>query len=349
MTVVLLAIALWASGAWLNVPRLLRWAGIALLWAGGLLIHLTLPDDAPLRLYIGGDARIWGAIGVVVALIAAYRAGLGALRARAKAAAIAPIAPTAGPFAAGEITRYSRHILLREIGGAGQARLKAARVLVVGAGGLGSPALMYLAAAGVGTIGVIDDDVVDDSNLSRQIIHWAAALGLPKVQSAQQTLAALNPFVTVLPYQRRMDAASQSLIADFDLILDGSDNMATRYLVNQAAVAAGKPLISAALTQWEGQISLYHPAAGAPCYACIFPQAPAAGLAPACAQAGVLSPLPGVLGAMMAVEAVKHLTGAGTGLAGRLVMYDALDGQTRSIQIARNPSCPVCGAAGKHP
>ncbi len=339
MIVLVLAVALWVLGWALATPKLLRWGAIAMLWAGAVLVHLTLPDDAALRASIGGDARTWGAVGVVAALLLAYRAGLAALRRRA---APLPPAPPSGPFAAGEIARYSRHILLREIGGAGQARLKAARVLVIGAGGLGSPALLYLAAAGVGTIGVIDDDVVEDSNLSRQIIHMTDALGVPKVQSAKETLNALNPYVTVLPYQRRMGGDTQSLIAEYDLILDGSDNMATRYLVNTACVAAGKPLISAALTQWEGQISLYHPPLS-PCYACIFPHAPEAGLAPACAEAGVLSPLPGVIGAMMAVEAVKHITGAGEGLAGRLLIYDALDAQVRSITVARNAKCPVCG------
>lgn len=342
MSVLVLAGAIWAAGHWFAVPKALRWAGIALLWAGVMLIHLTLPDGAALRANVGGDARVWGAVGVLVALAFGYTAALGWLRQRAQTAQRADVSPN-GLFAAGEIARYSRHILLREVGGAGQARLKSAKVLVIGAGGIGAPALMYLAAAGVGTIGVIDDDMVDDSNLSRQIIHKTDALGLPKVQSAQQTLNALNPYVTVLPYQRRLDTATQALIADFDLVLDGSDNMATRYLVNTACVAAGKPLISAALTQWEGQISLYHPPR-APCYACVFPHAPKAGLAPACAEAGVLSPLPGVIGAMMAVEAVKHITGAGQGLAGRLLIYDALDAQVRSITVARNANCPVCGA-----
>lgn len=341
MIVLILAAVLWGLGWALRTPKSIRWGGIALLWAGVVLVHLTLPDDAPLRASIGGDARTWGAIGVVAALVLAYRAGLAALR---KHATPQPPVPPSGPFAAGELARYSRHILLREIGGAGQARLKSARVLVIGAGGLGSPALMYLAAAGVGTIGVIDGDVVEESNLSRQILHRDAALGLPKVQSAQETLAALNPHCTVLPYHRRMDAETQSLIAEYDLVLDGSDNMATRYLVNAACVAAGKPLISAALTQWEGQISLYHPP-HAPCYACVFPHAPEAGLAPACAEAGVLSPLPGVIGAMMAVEAIKQISGAGEGLAGRLMIYDALDAQVRMIGVTRNARCSVCGMA----
>ena len=343
MSVFVLAAVLWGLGWALRTPKALRWGGIALLWAGVVVVHLTLPSDSVLRASIGGDARTWGAIGVLGALVAGYRVALAALRRRA---APPPSAAATGPFVDEELGRYSRHILLREIGGAGQSRLKSARVLVIGAGGLGSPALMYLAASGVGTLGVIDDDLVENSNLGRQIIHHAVALGLPKVQSAKDLLNAQNPYVTVLPYQRKLDVDTQSLISAYDVILDGSDNMATRYLVNAACVAAGKPLISAALTQWEGQISLYHPP-HSPCYACVFPHAPEAGLAPACAQAGVLSPLTGVIGAMMAVEAVKHITGAGETLAGRLLMYDALDGQVRSIKVAQDPACPICGAAQK--
>ncbi len=337
--VLIMMVSIWALGNKLAVSKTKRFAIISGFWILAVLIHLVLPDEAYLREQIGGSAQSWAAFGVLLTLVLAYEIMLGILRDWAK-----PVAPIVNndAFTPSELARYSRHILLREIGGAGQARLKAAKVLVIGAGGLGSPALMYLAAAGVGTIGVIDDDVVEDSNLARQIIHREDALGLPKVQSVQETLAALNPHCTVLPYHRRMDGEAQSLIAEYDLILDGSDNMTTRYLVNAACVAAGKPLISAALTQWEGQISLYHPP-HAPCYACVFPHAPEAGLAPACAEAGVLSPLPGVIGAMMAVEAVKHITGAGQGLAGRLMIYDALDAQVRSIGVARNKTCAVCG------
>jgi molybdopterin/thiamine biosynthesis adenylyltransferase len=333
-----LAAALWGLGWALNVPKSLRWAGIAALWLGVVAVHLTLPEGAGLRISLGGDAKTWAAAGVVALAIAGYRAALLALRRRA-----APKAPTAqtGLFAAGELPRYARHIVLREIGGAGQARLKSAKVLVVGAGGLGAPALMYLAAAGVGTIGVMDDDIVDETNLARQIIHSQDHIGLPKVQSAQMALAQINPFTRVLPFHRRLNEASLSVIDDFDLVLDGSDNMATRYLVNAACARAGKPLISAALTQWEGQISLYHPPR-TPCFACVFPAAPESGLAPPCAEAGVLSPLPGVIGAMMAVEAVKHISGAGQTLAGRMMLYDALDAQTRTITLTKNPQCPVC-------
>ena len=336
MTVLCLALGFWILGWALGTPHALRWAMIAALWAMVVVIHLTLPGGNGLRLATGGDVRVWLSVGVLAAVIGIYRAGLAWLKARAK-----PVqAPQSGPFSDSELSRYMRHIVLREIGGAGQARLKSARVLVIGAGGLGAPALLYLAAAGVGTIGIIDDDNVEGSNLQRQIIHTDARIGMPKVQSAYIAMQALNPFVTVLPYHRRLAADSAALIGDFDLILDGSDNFETRYLVNAACVAAGKPLISAAISQWEGQISLYAP--NGPCYACVFPTAPAAGLAPSCAEAGVMAALPGVVGSMMASEAIKYLTGAGQGLQGRLLIYDALYSETRVIRVNRDPACPCC-------
>jgi molybdopterin/thiamine biosynthesis adenylyltransferase len=288
----------------------------------------------------GGDARIWAVVGPLLALIFGYRAILRKLK---STATHTNTAAQTGGFAPDELERYARHIMLCEIGGHGQVGLKSARVLVVGAGGLGAPALMYLAAAGVGIIGVIDGDVVDISNLQRQIIHSSQNVGMPKVQSAKIALNALNPHITVLPYHRRLDADTISLISEFDLIMDGSDNFETRYAVNAACVAANKPLISGAITQWEGQISLYHPAAGAPCYACVFPQKPATGLAPSCAEAGVLGPLPGVIGTMMAVEAVKYLLQTGASLTSRLLIYDALYAEVRDIKTAKDPHCTVCG------
>jgi molybdopterin/thiamine biosynthesis adenylyltransferase len=254
------------------------------------------------------------------------------------------VAEAPGSFREAELERYARHIMLREIGGPGQKRLKAARVLVVGAGGLGSPALMYLAAAGVGTIGVIDDDVVDASNLQRQIAHTDARIGMPKVFSAEAAMTALNPFVTVRPYHRRLTAeVAAELFGDYDLIVDGTDSLATRRLANAACVARGLPYLSAAITQWEGQISLYHPGSGGPCYACVFPEDPAPGLVPTCAEAGVAGPLPGVLGSMLALEAVKWIAGAGEPLTGRVMIYDALYGETRVIAAKRRAGCPVCG------
>jgi molybdopterin/thiamine biosynthesis adenylyltransferase len=241
------------------------------------------------------------------------------------------------------LDRYARHIVLREIGGPGQKALKEAKVLVIGAGGLGSPALMYLAAAGVGTIGVIDDDVVDNSNLQRQVIHRDSDIGFPKVRSAMQAMTAQNPYVEVRPYQRRLTPEiAEGLFADYDLILDGTDNFDARYLANETCVALGKPLISGALSQWEGQVSVFAPHLGTPCYQCIFPEVPAPGLAPSCAEAGVVGPLPGVVGSMMAVEAVKLISGAGQALLGDMLIYDALWGETRKIAINPREDCPIC-------
>lgn len=246
-------------------------------------------------------------------------------------------------FSERELDRYARHIVLRELGGPGQRKLRQASVLVIGAGGLGAPALLYLAAAGIGRIGVIDDDVVENANLQRQVIHGDADIGLPKVVSARRALEAQNPFAEVRTYQCRLtDETAPDLFSRYDAILDGSDNLQTRYLANRVAVSQGKPLISGALAQWEGQLSVFDPGAGAPCYQCVFPVAPAAGLAPGCAEAGVIGPLPGVVGAMMAVEAIKVITGAGRALRGEMLIYDALYGESRKIALKRRPDCPVC-------
>jgi molybdopterin/thiamine biosynthesis adenylyltransferase len=343
--VLAMAAAIWLIGRWMGAPARQRWLLIAILWLTVVGAHLVLPEGDALRAATGGRVEPWLALGAVAVAIAAYRVLLARLRARAVPAE-AP-APPPGAFRPAELERYARHIVLREVGGTGQKRLRVARVLVVGAGGLGSPALLYLAAAGVGTIGVIDDDAVEGSNLQRQVIHTDDRIGMPKVHSAAVAVAALNPFVTLRPYYRRLTAdMAADLLADYDLVLDGSDNFQTRHLVNRAAVAAGKPLIAAAIAQWEGQIGLYHPAAGAPCLACVFPTIPAEGLAPACAEAGVIAPLPGVIGSMMALEAVKHITGAGETLAGRLMIYDGLYADVRTIAVRRDPACTVCGGAG---
>jgi molybdopterin/thiamine biosynthesis adenylyltransferase len=343
MLVLGLMAALWGLGWAFGLPSRLRAQTVILLWAAAILAHLILPEGSPLRQMIGGSAASWLVLGGVAVLVLAYRAVLQRLRARA-----APeVVPESGPFRQAELTRYARHILLREIGGPGQLRLKEAKVLVVGAGGLGSPAVLYLAAAGVGTIGLIDGDMVEASNLQRQIIHTQDRIGQPKVQSAYQAVQALNPFVTLRPYNRRLtDEIARDLIASYDLVLDGTDNFDTRYLVNRTCVALGKPLISGAMTQWEGQVSLYHPAAGAPCFQCVFPERPAPGMVPTCAEAGVVAPLPGIIGSIMATEAVKHLTGAGETLAGRLMIHDALYAENRVIGVKRRVDCPVCG--GEH-
>ncbi|MCU9849199.1 molybdopterin-synthase adenylyltransferase MoeB [Defluviimonas sp. WL0024] len=340
MMVALIAAALVALGFVLRLPGRVVLGMLGMLWLGVLVAHLALPSGHPLAAALGGDWRSWAALGLGGALVLLYRAVLVQLKNRARPVAVAE----GGTFSTAELDRYARHIVLREVGGMGQRRLKEAKVLVIGAGGLGSPALLYLAAAGVGTIGVIDDDEVSNSNLQRQVIHTDARIGQPKVFSAEGAMTALNPFITVKPYNRRLGAAeAEALFAEYDLILDGSDNFDTRYMVNAAAVAAKRPLLSAAITQWEGQISLYDPAKGAPCYACIFPERPADGLAPACAVAGVMGALPGVVGSMMAVEAIKEITGAGEGLRGRMLIYDALYGESRQIMLKRSPGCAVCG------
>ena len=338
-----MAAVLWAIGAFMGTPRTPRLVMLGVLFGVVLLVQLVLPDGHPLRAATGGEPALWLLVLGFGLVVWAYSAGLGWLRGQALTVLPEVVAER---FSEAELGRYARHITLREIGGPGQKALRDARVLVVGAGGLGSPALQYLAAAGVGTIGVIDDDLVENANLARQVIHPDAMIGAPKVLSALAAMTAQNPFVTVRPYQRRLTAdIAVELFADYDLILEGSDNFATRYLVNATCVALGKPLIAAALTQWEGQISVYDPARGGPCYACIFPVAPDSTLVPSCAEAGVLGPLPGVMGAMMAVEAVKLIVGAGEALRGRLLIYDALYAEVRIIGAKKRVDCPVCGAA----
>jgi len=347
LLVLAFAAGLWALGAVMGAPRQARLLMIGLLYVAVLMVQIALPAGHPLREATGGSPALWLLVGGFGLLAAGYGMILRRLRGRAqrREAAQAPAAPRSDSFSEVELERYARHIVLRELGGPGQKALRQARVLVIGAGGLGAPALQYLSAAGVGTIGVIDDDIVENANLQRQVIHRDADIGMPKVFSAQAAMVAQNPHVTVRPYHRRLtEAIAADLLADYDLVLDGTDNFDTRYLANRVAVAAGKPLVSGALSQWEGQLSVFDPAHGGPCYQCVFPERPAPGLAPSCAEAGVLGPLPGVVGAMMAVEAVKLIAGAGAPLRGEMLIYDALWGETRKIALKRRTDCPVCGA-----
>lgn len=333
-------------GRAMKAPTLARWQMIGLLYVAFLAINVALPAGNPLREATGGDPQLWVLVGAFAALAYGFSRILGKLRARAQVleAERAPQPVQADALSETELDRYSRHILLREIGGTGQRRIKQARVLVIGAGGLGAPALQYLAAAGIGTVGLIDGDVVDNSNLQRQVIHRDEMLGRPKVFSAQEAMEAQNPLITVRPYNRHLTAEIvDDLLQDYDIVLDGCDDPATRYIVNAACVRAGVPLVSGALSQWEGQVSVFDPAHGAPCYRCLFPEPAAAGLAPSCAEGGVLSALPGVVGAMMAVEAIKLITGAGAPLRGEMLIYDALWGETRKINTPRWEGCPDCG------
>jgi molybdopterin/thiamine biosynthesis adenylyltransferase/rhodanese-related sulfurtransferase len=241
-------------------------------------------------------------------------------------------------------SRYSRHLLIPEVGEDGQQRLLDARVLLVGAGGLGSPASLYLAAAGVGTLGIVDADVVDESNLQRQIVHSTDSLGEPKVLSAKRTLEALNPDVRVIGYQERLTSENvERILADgWDVIVDGADNFPTRYLVNDASVWHGIPVVHGSIFRFEGQVTVFKPREG-PCYRCLFPQPPPPELAPSCAEGGVLGVLPGIIGSLQANEALKLVLERGDSLAGRLLLFDALGTTLDEVSVRRNPDCPVCG------
>jgi sulfur-carrier protein adenylyltransferase/sulfurtransferase len=250
--------------------------------------------------------------------------------------------------------RYSRHVLIPEIGVAGQSRLLAASVLVVGAGGLGSPAALYLAAAGVGRLGIVDDDAVDESNLQRQVLHSTAALGEPKVESAERRVRELNPDVEVVAYRERLgaDNVDRILDEDWEVIVDGADNFPTRYLLNDASVWHAIPVVHGSIFRFEGQATVFAPKATlqqtvtksvGPCYRCLFPQPPPPGLAPSCAEGGVLGVLPGVIGSIQGAEALKLVLGIGEPLIGRLLLYDALAGTFDEVAVRRDPGCPVCG------
>ncbi len=247
-------------------------------------------------------------------------------------------------FTEEQIERYSRHIILPEVGGKGQTRLLKSRAFVLGAGGLGSPALLYLAAAGVGTIGVADGDSVDLSNLQRQIIHDTKRVGRPKVLSAKESIEALNPDVEVVPFHGRLTVDNiRDVIRDYDILLDGSDNFPTRYLMNDAAFFEKKTLVSGSMFRFDGQVSVFKPHEGYPCYRCLYPEPPPKGLVPSCQEAGVLGALAGVIGVLQAVEAVKELLGIGETLAGSLMIYDALGSAFRKVKVRRDPECALCG------
>ncbi|MDO5606174.1 MAG: HesA/MoeB/ThiF family protein [Paracoccus sp. (in: a-proteobacteria)] len=347
-----------AAMAWIMGWSLLRMlAAVALSWLAVFALLLAAPA-AEIRAFSGLDLRVWIIIGWVVALMIAYGALLDRLRKRAGRASGADDAPGLAPAgaapargaadAAGEnaqddpVERYARHLILREIGGPGQARLRNASVLVVGAGGLGAPVLLYLAGAGIGRITVADPDTVSISNLQRQILYRTADAGRAKGLAAAEALRALNPHIRIDALRRRVGAGDHDLIAGHDLVIEGCDTFEARAAINAACADAGVPLISGAIAQWEGQVSLFDPAGGTPCLACIFPQAPAPGLALSCAEAGVAGPLPGVIGTIMALEAVKHITGAGEGLSGRMLIFDGLSGDSRTIRLRRRPDCQVC-------
>jgi len=246
-----------------------------------------------------------------------------------------------------ELERYARHIVLREVGGPGQARLRAAKVLVVGAGGLGSPVILYLAAAGVGTIGIADFDTVSLSNLQRQIAHRTVDIGRDKTDSAAEAARAINPGIEIVAHKARLTPENAAaIIGTYDIVADGSDNFATRFLVNDTCFSLGKTLVSAAVTEFDGQLATFKPHAGEyPCYRCIFPEPPPPGTAPSCSETGVLGAAAGVMGTLQALEVIKEITGAGETLAGHLLIYEALTARFRKVRVRPDPGCPLCGNA----
>jgi len=248
-------------------------------------------------------------------------------------------------FTDDELERYSRHILLAEVGGIGQAKLKAARVLVIGAGGLGSPLLLYLAAAGIGTIGIVDDDTVDLSNLQRQIAHTTARVGMAKALSAANSAAAINPDVQLEIHQVRLSAENAlDIIGRYDIVCDGTDNFATRFMVSDACVLAKRTLVSAAVLRFEGQLSVFKPHAGGPCYRCLYHEPPPPGVVPSCSEAGVLGAVTGVMGTLQATETLKEILEIGESLSGRLLVWDALATRFRTVKLRPDPKCKACGA-----
>ncbi len=254
-----------------------------------------------------------------------------------------PLVEPAAELSVDEVRRYSRHLIIPDVGMAGQKRLKNSRVLVIGAGGLGSPALMYLAAAGVGTLGVIDFDVVDESNLQRQVIHGQSDVGTPKALSAKSSVTEINPYVNVVVHEERLDNDNvMRIFSEYDLIIDGTDNFATRYMVNDAAVLLGKPYVWGSIYRFDGQASVFWAEHG-PCYRCLYPEPPPPGMVPSCAEGGVLGVLCASVGSIQVTEAIKLLTGVGEPLLGRLMIYDALEMSYRTVNVRKDPNCAICG------
>ncbi len=343
MTALLLIFAIWCGLTFFGVRPLIRLGVVAALWLGVIALLAMRPHMTGI-----GRIEAWLIGGGLLAIILGYRWILGLMQRRAEAGGdhgpglIGGAPVVSDKMSEAELDRYARHIVLRELGGPGQRKLRQAKVLIVGAGALGSPVGLYLAAAGVGHITIADDDTVSLSNLQRQVAFSDRDTGRSKAVTMTQRLQALNPHIKLTPLVRRISAEDEVFIRDFDLILDGTDSFASRAAVNAAAAAAGVPVVAGSIAQWEGQLTIWDPAHGAPCMACVFPVAPAPGLAPSCAEAGVVGALPGVIGSMMALEAIKLIAGAGDAARGRMLIFDGLWGETRSIRLARDPACPVC-------
>ena len=327
--------------AFLGVRKKIIFTTVLTAYISIFLIIFFLPENTPVRLVLGVSFSEWISLSFIFLIILGYVIVLKKI----KISNMAKYSSNSSKndMTEVEIERYARHLVLKDIGGQGQQRLRNAKVLVIGAGGLGNPVSMYLAGAGVGSIGIIDNDFVSLSNLQRQILYREHDVGKSKVFATQKNILEINPHVEIKPYNRLLDSGNaQKLISEYDIIIDGSDNLKTRYLVNFACVKEKKPLISGAISQWEGQVSLFDPNKNYPCYSCIFPESDKDNLTRSCADVGVLSSLPGVIGSLMAVEAIKEITGVGDSLRGQLFLYDAMSCKTRKIETERNKNCKVC-------
>jgi len=338
-----LLILAWFLAGYLGVSQNLRTIYVGILLAGILGALVSIPETHSFSIRMGGWAP-WATISFIFGVAFLFRLFIRALRNKSNEIYFADV-QEADEFSNYELERYSRHIILRELGGLGQRRIKDSKVLIIGAGGLGAPIIQYLAASGVGTIGIIDNDKVSLSNLQRQVIYLTNQVGEQKVFSAADAIYKLNSNVNVRPYNRRLNSEiAEEIFSEYDVIVDGTDNFETRYLANAAATRTKKPLVSGALSQWEGQVSVFAPHQGGPCYACVFPTPPKDGLALTCSEGGVFSPLPGVVGSVMAVETLKILSQSGETLLGQMFIYDSLRGESRKIKLKPNKKCPFCSS-----
>ena len=331
----------WFIAGYLGVSQNLRGASVFIILASILGALFLIPETNSFSIIMGGWAP-WATISFIFCVTFFFRLFITSLRNKSNEGYPDEV-QEADEFSNHELERYSRHILLKELGGLGQRRIKDSSVLIIGAGGLGAPVIQYLAASGVGTIGIIDHDKVSLSNLQRQVIYPTKQVGEQKVFSAVDAIYRLNNNVNVRPYNRRLNSEiAEEIFSEYDVVVDGTDNFETRYISNSAAVITKKHLVSGALSQWEGQVSVFAPHKGGPCYACVFPSPPKDGLAVTCSEGGVFSPLPGVIGSVMAVETLKILSHSGNTLLGQMFIYDGLKGESRKIKINPNKKCPIC-------